>query len=45
MFNRSMRFHGVAQRARRHLLLLTVAGLAVVALLASQPAFAFRRSA
>jgi uncharacterized repeat protein (TIGR01451 family) len=40
MFSRSTKLQDLAQRAQRHWLLLTVAGLAVVALFAGQPAFA-----
>jgi uncharacterized protein YraI len=40
MFSRSTKLQALAQRARRHWLLLTVAGLAVVALFAGQSAFA-----
>jgi uncharacterized protein YraI len=40
MFSRSTKSQGLAQRARRHWLLLTVVGLALVTLLAGQPAFA-----
>ena len=40
MHSRSNKTQGLAQYARRHWLLLTVAGLAFVALLAGQPAFA-----
>ena len=40
MDSRSTRTQGLARSARRHWLLLTIAGLAFVALLAGQPAFA-----
>ena len=40
MHSRSNKTQGLARSARRHWLLLTIAGLAFVALLAGQPAFA-----
>ena len=40
MHSRSKKTQGLAPFARRHWLLLTVAGLAFLALLAGQPAFA-----